>query len=402
MQVRHIFPLLLFFLPACAPNDAHQGSDPHTAEAAVGHSDAEAHDEAEVRLSTEQVEAIGLKTGSLSERKLAGYVEARGVLDLPPDELATVTPPAEGYVAFASGDYLVGSYVKRGALLAELEHPDFIGLQQEYLEVLSERRYQEQELERQRTLAASNAGALKALQLAESRLQALEARQAGLTARLRFLGLEPDSVKAGNIRPRVQLRAPISGYINALDIHRGRYVKPGDPLYQILNTDHIHLELDVFEQDIPHVRVGQKITFQVPALGRESFEGWVKLVGKGFDMENRTVRVHGHVKGPHPEFIRGLYLQAHIWTDEKTARALPETALVHEGGRSYIFLHTATEPDGHWVFRKVEVRPGRKDGSWVEVFPLEDLPDQPAVVTEQAFYLAAEMKRGEGGGHHHH
>lgn len=376
-----------------AHDDDADGAHDHHEEEGHAHEGEEGHSD-EVHLSLEQIQAIGLQTGPLQYIKTGGFIKANGVLDLPPDEYAAVTAPAAGYVKRTQGEYLIGSYVRRGTVLATLEHPDYIQMQQDYLEVLARLNYQQQEIERQRTLNEAEAGALKAYQSAEAEYKVLQARREGLRQKLRYLGLSVDQIEQGKILPTIALRAPISGYITALNIHRGKYIVPEHPVYEIVNNEHVHLELDVFEKDIARVRKGQRISFTVPSLGGEIFKGHVKLVGKSFDMENKTVRVHGHIEGKHPEFIRGLYLEAKIWTDEETVAALPEEAIVQEEGMYYIFVKM--EATGNEVaFAKVPVRIGARDGKMVAITPLEALPENAEIVTGGTFYLYASQNKGE-------
>lgn len=360
--------------------------DAHDHEGEAGH-------EQEVHLTNQQIEAIGLQTGSFQEIKTGGFVKVNGVLDLPPDEYAAVTAPAPGYVKTTNGEFLIGSHVRRGTVLATLEHPDYIQMQQDYLEALARLEFQKLEVERQRTLNEAEAGALKKLQTAEAEYKVLTARREGLRQQLRYLGLSVDQIEQGKIMPTIALRAPITGFITALDIHRGKYVRPEEPLYEIVNNEHVHLELDVFEKDIARIEKGQRISFTVPSLGNEIFQGQVKLVGKSFNMENKTVRVHGHIEGKHPEFIRGLYLEAKIWTDAQTVSALPESAIVQEEGQHYIFVKMGME-NGETTFKKVPVRTGITDGNMVAVTPLEPIAANAEVVVGGTFYLYASFNKG--------
>lgn len=369
---------------------AHQ----HTTKSEMG-SEEEEHGENEVHLTKVQIQTIGLTTGSFQPIKISGFMKANGIMDLPPDEIATVTAPARGFVLSTKGEYLVGSYVKKGAILATLEHPDYLSLQQNYMDVVAQLEYQEQEVERQQKLSEANAGALKKYQEASSTLKRLTAQSEGLKGQLRYLGLNPEQVEEGTISSSINLIAPISGYITKLDINQGRFVEPEEMLYEIVNNKHVHLELDVFERDIAKVKEKMRITFSVPSLGNEIFEGEVRLVGRSFNMENKTVRVHGHIEGKHPSFIRGLYVEAKIWSDNETVNALPSGAVVSSEGLAYIFVPEPSENPEELHFKRIPVKLGVSSKDFVEVKPLEVLPDSTAIVTSQAYFLASQMIKGE-------
>lgn len=395
---KYLLPLLsiVIFAFACSSDhthaeDGHDQGEPHTEQQGVAE---ESHSDTEVELTNEQIKTIGLTIGEMEELKITGFIKANGVLDLPPDEIATVTAPANGFVQYTKGEYLIGSYVKQGTVLARLEHPDYLQLQQDYLEVVAQLEFSRQEVARQQELNDANAGVLKSLQEATSVLKRQEAQAQGLAAKLRYLGIDPNRVADGNLYSTIAITAPISGYITAVKINRGLFVRPEETLYEIVNNQHIHLELDVFESSIAEVRKGMRISFTVPSLGTKIFEGEVRLVGRSFDPENKTVRVHGHIEGKHPDFIRGSYVEAKIWNDAATAKALPEGAIVSEDGLNYLFVQEEATPDG-MHFRRIAVKVGEKDDGFVAVEPLEVLPEGTLFVTSQAYYLAAQMIKGE-------
>ncbi|MCB0852989.1 MAG: efflux RND transporter periplasmic adaptor subunit, partial [Bacteroidetes bacterium] len=169
--------------------------------------------------TSQQIEATGLETGSFQQMKLAGYIKANGMLDLPPSNQATINPPHQGFVEKTR--FLEGDYVKKGTVLAELSHPDYLLLQQEYLEVNSRLTFLTQELERQRTLAAANVSAQKKLQETEAEFNAMTARQAGLKERLAYIGISTQNLSAGSMQQRIAIRAPFSGYITKVNIRLG-------------------------------------------------------------------------------------------------------------------------------------------------------------------------------------
>ncbi|MDX1666878.1 MAG: efflux RND transporter periplasmic adaptor subunit, partial [Saprospiraceae bacterium] len=293
------------------------------------------------------------------------------------------------------GEYLPGRYVRKNTVLGLLEHPDYLKLQQDYREARAQLEFLSREVDRKKELSEANAGALRDYQEATSRLESLQARIGGLQGRLKYLGIDPDKAAEGQLVPTVAISAPISGFITEVNINVGKFVRPGDMLYEIVDNEHIHLELDIFEKDIAKVEERQRITFSIPSLGSQTYEGYVQLIGRSFDKENKTVRIHGHIEGQHPRFIRGLYVEAKIWTDDQTVRALPQGAVVKVDGIDYIFVRLSEKEEPEWRFRMIPVKTGPSDGDYVAVTPLDSLPDFPRIVTDGAYYLSAEMIKGE-------
>jgi cobalt-zinc-cadmium efflux system membrane fusion protein len=280
----------------------------HGEEAHGGHEEEEGHEEGEnegvVELSDIQLTNADLQYGSLDTLNVSGFVKANGILDLPPQNIAAVSAPMDGFVKKAN--YLVGDYVEKGTVLAVLEHMDYIKLQEEYLNLVNNLEYLKSEYERQRQLDSAAVTSKKQFQAASAAYKSAQARKKALEKQLHYMGLSPERVAAREISSTIAIRAPFSGYVTALNVHNGTFAQSEQELYELVDTDHMHLELNIFEQDMRKVKIGQPIRFAVPSIGNENYRGEVFLVGKSFDQENKTIKVHGHIEGEHENFIRGL------------------------------------------------------------------------------------------------
>ncbi len=384
------FILFIFFVFNCGNTSANPENNAPVEEEHEEESTQTAH------LKPAQIAAIGLETGAFTRLKIAGYFTTNGTIDLPPQSIAAVNAPEIGFVKEVR-NYVVGSYVKKGAVLATLEHPLYIQKQQEYLEAIAQLTWLEQELHRQKTLSEANVNALKAYQKAQADFNVMSARKKGLEQYLKYLGIDVERLQQGEISQTIFIKSPLTGYLMEVNANRGMLVQPETKLYAIVNNEHVHLELKVFEKDIAKIEEGQKITFTIPSLGEQQFSAEVHKVGKSFDPENKSVLAHCHITSRHPKFLRGLYAEAKIWLDEHTVNALPEDAVIREGSLEYIFVreNEAENGEGEIAFKKIQVRTGKKDGKFVEVKPIDSLLADAVIVTEGAYYLMAEMKKGE-------
>ncbi|WP_017730187.1 efflux RND transporter periplasmic adaptor subunit [Nafulsella turpanensis] len=416
---------IAFLLFQCNSPEA-EGEHGHEEAAHGGHEEEGGHAEGEnaevVELSDVQLAAIDVAYGNLENLNISGFVKANGTLDLPPQNIAAVSAPLDGFVKKAN--YLVGDYVEKGTVLAVLEHLNYVKLQEEYLSILSQLDYLKSDYERQQQLDSAEISSKKAFQAATAAYKNAQVRKQALEKQLQYLGLSPEHVAQGNISSTIAIRAPFSGYITELNVHNGEFARSEQELYELVDPEHMHLELNVFEQDVPKVEIGQPIRFTVPSTGGEIYEGEVFLVGKSFEPETKTVKVHGHIEGEHQDFIQGLYVEAKIFTGDQQVRALPEEAIVEEDGKSFIFIrsteaaheehhdehegeevqattgaHEAEEEHGT-SFRRVQVVTGEKNQGFVEIKEIPELPAGTEIVTAGAYYLFSEMKKGEGGHHH--
>ncbi|RSK48301.1 efflux RND transporter periplasmic adaptor subunit [Hymenobacter rigui] len=375
--------LLATLLTACGQNNAPEKQTP------VAAAPTRPTTPDEVRISPAQARAAGLELGGFNWKNLAADVQANGVVDVPPQNRASVSAVMGGYVQSVA--VLPGQQVRRGAVLAVLRHPDYLKLQQEYLQSRSRVTFLQQELKRQQTLDAEDVGAKRKLQQAQSEYTSEQANLQATAGQLRMLGISLSNLNQGRISPSVTLMAPISGNVAMVRINPGQYVNPQDVLVELVDPSHMHLELQVFERDVNQVHKGQQVVFRLPGQRRGSdMTANVYLVGKSFDPEKRTVNVHAHLEPERDDLIPGQYVAAAIQTGAARQRTLPEEAIIQAGEFSYIFVRTA--PD---TFRRIKVKPGATENGDVALRLLEPLPDSTHLVQRGAYFLDAELKKGQ-------
>lgn len=290
-------------------------------------------------LSPEQLAQADITTVGVVRETIAGSISCNGIIDVPPQYLADINPPLPGYVT----DIRVkgGETVKKGQVLALLEHPDYIELQRRYLEASSQLRYTETDFNRQQELMKADATAAKSFEKARADFQGQQASVAALAAQLKRLGIQADKLQASNLQSTISLLAPFSGFVVSVDGAIGRYVGSDRPLIQLVNKEHLHIELQLFEQELAQVKVGQKLSFVVLNASDKTYSGDVFLIGPTIDLEKRSSNIHAHIDGHH-DFLRpGMYVKAEIQTQSEEALSLPESALVKVGEESFVFVELA-------------------------------------------------------------
>ena len=360
-----------------------------------------------VVLNERQMKAIGLKTGPLQMRNLTTVIKVNGQLAVPPESSADVTAVIGGNVK--SINVFQGDKVRKGQLLAVLEHPDYIAIQEDFAEVAGRLDFLEQEYKRQKELFENNVGSGRDYQKAKSDYNTAMAKYAGLKARLKLLNISPEQVRKGNITGSVRILSPINGYVNRVNIKVGTYVDAKDKMFTITDNNAIHADFMVYEKDAYLVKKGQKVHFTVSNRLDKEFTGTVFAIGKEFDPESRSIHIHANIDGDVTGLIPGMYISGHLHTDKKYVPALPNDAIVHEGTKSYIFVETkiedengeaghseSEEKEGHVkAFKQTEVVTGQKDGGYTEVRLLEPLPENTQIVLNAAYYLIADLKKDE-------
>ncbi len=356
--------------------------------------DNEEHQTESLFLTKEQMETIGIEFGDFSSIKVNDYIKATGTLGLPPNAYASVSAKSAGVIK-STKKFVEGKYIKQGEFIAYLENPDFIALQQEFLETQAKLKLKWLDLARQQALIDANAGVTRDLQRAQSEVSILEAKLAGLSKQLSYLGISTENLTPNSISQQISIVSPMSGYISNINIHNGMYAQPTVSLMEIISDKHLHLELDVFEKDIANVKIGQKISYTIPALGPKIYQGEVSVIGKEFDSKTKTVRVHGHIEGEKPLFIKDLFINAKIWINDDTVRSIPDQAIIKDGKNSFIYVAEYKKNAEKIKFIPIGVITGATNNGYTAVKVLEEIPSGMQIVTNGAYYVYAQSQAGE-------
>lgn len=356
-----------------------------------------------VELTQAQYEQADIQVGSIEKRNIGSELRVNGMIDVPPQSNISINMPYGGFVKYT--EMLPGSKVKKGQLLVSIENPEFIQFQQDYLESLANQEFLKAEFERQQELYDEKVASGKAFQQAKSTYLANEARIKSMEERLKIIGFNLAKIRGGSVSAAVNIYAPVNGAVREVYTNVGKYINPQDVIMDITNSEDLHVELTVYENDIPRVKKGQRIRFTLANTPDQWREAEVFLVGSGV-REDRSVTVHGHLKQMHEDLLPGMYVAAKIETDSNEVWAAPEESVVRFGGKQYIFAHTGQRTeDGESMqdFEMLEVIPGYTEDGYTQIALADPSSDISSLklVTKGAFTLLAKAKNSEeeGGGH---
>ncbi|MBC3784886.1 efflux RND transporter periplasmic adaptor subunit [Spirosoma utsteinense] len=380
---RFILSCLILFLAGCASKSAEEDTEQTTTTTEKPTPD-------QILISPEQLKAMDLQLGAASQTTVSDEVKTTGTVDVPPQYMASVSPLINGVIK--SVNVLPGQRVGKGATLATLQSLDYIQMQQDYLQAISQLTYQQAELQRQKTLNAEEVGAKKRLQQAEADYGSNRALVSSLALKLQTLGTSVETLNQGRLSPVMRITSPVGGYVTASNIHLGQQVAMADVLFEVMDQTHKHLELSVFENDAFKIKNGQTILLNDPKLGTETVRGRVYLVGKAFSGDARTITIHGHVDNERLEsrLIPGMFLNARILTGSRMATTLPEEAVVRKGQSGFIYIPTGEAR----TYRRIPVKLGQAEQGRIEV-TLQTPVDLARVVIKGAYLLEAQLTKGD-------
>ncbi|WP_047245613.1 efflux RND transporter periplasmic adaptor subunit [Maribacter thermophilus] len=304
-----------------------------------------------IKVTQDQFNKLDMQLGALEKKSFPIIISANGMIDVPPENKAVVNATMGGYIK--TTPFLIGDKVKKGQTLVTIENPEFISLQQQYMEVNEQLGFLRAEYERHKIMQAENITSQKNFLKAESDYKSAVAKHTGLEKQLKMLNISPTNVKAGKLVSYVTINAPISGSITSVNVTKGTYVSPATPIMEIIDNSHVHLELNVFEKDIMNVKKEQKIIFTIPEASNKKYKAKVHLVGTAIE-KNRTIKVHGHLEDEDEEnFLTGMFVEAEIITEETLLNALPSTAVVKTNDHNTVLLLDKKEGDTYYFTQNI-------------------------------------------------
>ena len=330
-----------------------------------------------IKISTQQFKSEGMQLGELSEQTFNTVIKVSGMIDVPPENKSSINTFVGGYVTKIP--LLIGDKVKKGQLVASLKNTEFIEIQQQYLETSAQLKFLKNEYQRQKTLFEEKITSQKNYLKAESTYKVSLASYNGLRKKLQMMNINPNAVDKGQINSTINLYAPINGYVTKVNVSNGSFVSSASELLEIVNTDHIHLELSVFEKDILKIKKDQKIRFKIPESSDKIFDAEVHLVGTSINT-NRTIKVHGHINDEESNnFISGMYIEADIISDSRKETSLPRSA-IKKSEDLYFTLVLKEQKKDFYLFEKVKLDIGLQDENYTQILNPNLLKDRKTLI----------------------
>lgn len=362
-------------------------------------------------LTDEQIKTIGIELGSIEEKQLTASLKTNGTLKVPNQNKASVNSVYSGVIK--SLMVQPGNTVKKGQVIATVANPEFIQAQSQYLSVNAKIAFAELEVKRQKELNAGNAGALKNLQTAETELRTLQTLRSTLQQQIQLMGINPANLKNGKLSSVLSITSPISGIVSEVSVKMGSYVDVSTPVAEIVDNSQLHLDLFVYEKDLPKLNNDQLIHFTLTNNPGKEYDAQIFSLGSSFEGESKAVTVHAKVQGDKAGLIDGMNITAVISLSKATVPAVPTEAIVTIANQDYIFMltdnhekesngnqkdtikHEEKAEHGHeeegLTFEKIPVAKGTTDVGYTEITLLKEIPKDAKIVVKGAFFVLAKM-----------
>ncbi len=336
-----------------------------------------------VSLNEAQFKSAGIALGKLEKRSISSLIKASGTIDVPPQNMISVSMPLGGYLK--STKLIPGMPIRKGETIALMEDQQYIQLQQEYLTTKSKLVFSRAELERQKELNQSKASSDKTYQQAQMDFSTLSITLNSLAQKLRLININPGTISENSISRTVPVYSPINGIVSKVNVNIGRFVNPSDMLFEIIDPSSIHLNIKVFEKDIEKLSKGQKLVAYTNTQPEKKHLGEISLITGDLSPE-RTVEVHCHFENFDKSLIPGMYMNAEIEIKSHETLSIPDEAIVSFEGRDFLFVKkTGME------FEMIPIETGARENKYTEVINSAVFADKE-IVTKGAYTLLMSLK----------
>ncbi|MDT7043688.1 FixH family protein [Candidatus Nitronereus thalassa] len=316
-----------------------------------------------------QQQLIGVKTDMVGKQHLETAIRAVGRVDYDEKRIAHVNLRISGWV---EGLFVneTGKFVRKGQPLFTLYSQELVTTQEEYL------------------LALSTQDQLQDSPLPEVREQAAQVVETARD-RLRLWTLTDDQIRdlasRGKPQTYVTIFSPVSGHVIEKKVFKGMYVEPTMTLYSIADLSTVWVQAEIFEYEMPFVRVNQKANLTLDAYPGESFHGQVAYIYPYLNKEARTVKVRLEFLNPTLRLKPDMYGTASIQVKRGHKLAVPDQAILDSGMRKVVFVVR-----GEGMFEPRQITVGPKVGPYYEV--VEGLREGERIVTSGTFLLDSESQ----------
>lgn len=288
-----------------------------------------------------------LRVEAVQPRSVRRSLDAPAEIEADPARLARITAPLPGRIVQLFVRF--GDAVQKGQALLELDSPDLVGAQTDYLRARSALAQADRTLARQLDLRKAGIGAAREVEQAQTDRDVARSEVERATLRLKLLGIDPGALG----RP-LTVRAPLSGRVVEYKVAPGEFRNDlADPLMTIADLSLVWVTASVQEKDIRRVQPGEDAIVTLGAYAGERWTGKVLFVGDLLKPETRTIPVRVALSNEDRRLRPGMFGSVRFTESAATELVIPPTAVVLLGDASFVFVEV-----GSWQFERRRVTPG--------------------------------------------
>ena len=322
-----------------------------------------------VKVNPDKQQLIGVTFDTARVSDLSMKIRTVGRLTYDETKIVKVHTRISGWVERLHVDY-TGKEVEKGESLFSIYSPQLYSTQEEYLlalngERLLANRSMTGDLDNDQSLSAATKRRLELWDISDEQIKELE--------------------KSGKAEVNLEIVSPINGFVIEKNAFEGRYVSPGDILYTIADLDEIWALADIYEYELPYVKVGQEAKITLSYYPGEEFTGKVTYVYPYLNNDTRTAQVRFEIDNPNMKLKPDMFVNVKIEIGLGERLTIPRDAILFSGERRIAYVK-----NGDTTFEPREIETGVQNGQFVEV--LEGIEEGEMVVTSANFLIDSESQ----------
>lgn len=335
-------------------------------------------------LTPEQLKNIGITVTELSNKPIGNIIKATGIIDVPPRSLVNISTPYGGYLKYTR--LLPGQKVKRGETLAIIEDQQFIQLEREYLSIKNKLELSIIDFQKQKELYQQKAIAEKTFLEAKSNLEILKIDFKATEEKLKLIGINTNELNADKISSKIELKSPIDGYVSKVNFNVGKYLSANDVLFELINPDDIHLNIQIYQKDIQALSIGQKVTAFSNEFADKKYMAEIILIGRDINV-NKAIDVHCHFENENHALLPGMYMNVEIESTLHQALAVPSGSIQRFENKEYLIISK-----DQFSFELISVKTGSTENGFTEILGVNEHLKNSKIVEKGAYQLLMAMK----------
>ena len=322
-----------------------------------------------ITIPPERLQTIGVKYQPVTRRPMEQRIRTVGRVAVDERKLAKVTIKFHGWIEdlFVSA---LGDHVKKGQRLFTIYSPDLVASQEEYLLAV---RGQQQ------------LGSSEFPEVAQGSKDLLDAAK----RRFQLWGITEDHIRelerTGKVMKTLPIHSPITGTVIKKETLAGAHVDPGQELYTIADLSRIWILADIYEYELPFVKVGQTAAVTLSYDPGTVLTGQVGFIYPTLDPKTGTAKVRVELANRDETLKPDMYANVELRVNLGTRLAIPQEAVIESGQKQVVFLH-----HGGGKLEARLIKTGVKTGEWSEV--LEGLNEGEHIVTSANFLIDSESR----------
>jgi RND family efflux transporter MFP subunit len=327
---------------------------------------------ADISIDSRRQQLIGVRTAPARRVSLTQTIRTTGNVRADETRQTDINVKIEGWIRDLYVDY-TGQAVRKGQPLFTLYSPDLYTTEQEYI------------------LALKSRDQMQSSQIPEARNRA-DQLVASARQRLLLWDIPAEEIKALEDRREPQnavlFRSPVDGVVMEKQAVKGAHMMPGQTLYKIADFSTVWVEADVYETEMPLVRVGARAIVTLDAYPEERFTGRVVYIYPYIDEKSRTNKVRYEFANRGGRLKPGMYANVEINAGPGGAGSgivVPTNAVLDSGTEQVVFV---AKGDGYFEPRRVKI--GRRLGADIEI--IEGIKEGDEVATQATFFLDSESQ----------